>query len=134
MGRKLLIVEDDLELQQVLATHLMGCGFEVFCCANGVEAAAKYQKHSPDLVLLDLMLPRLNGLDFLRLIRAKEAKGKKTKEAVVMVITGSVDTELTDLAAKLGSVEILTKPFALEDLERMSAAQQPLLSVFPWWF
>ena len=59
--QKILIVEDDLDIQELLENHLRGTGYSVFSASDGVEALALFSQHEFDLVLLDIMLPKIDG-------------------------------------------------------------------------
>ena len=73
MARTILVVEDEPTLRETLADALGGEGFRVVVAADGRAALERFRAEQPDLVLLDLMLPELSGIDVCRIIRAESA-------------------------------------------------------------
>lgn len=100
---KLLLVDDDVELTELLSSLLMLEGFEVETANNGLEALQKLDK-SHELVLLDVMMPKLNGLDTLKEIR-------KVSNVPVMMLTAKGDDIDRVLGLELGADDYLPKPF-----------------------
>jgi DNA-binding response OmpR family regulator len=108
---KMLLAEDDLDLSAALAEHLASRGWEVLCCADGVEALALARKGVFDLVLLDLSLPTLDGLEVLQRLRSDDT----TTPVLVITARGNVAERVTGLEA--GADDYLPKPFDLAELE-----------------
>jgi DNA-binding NtrC family response regulator len=104
-GETLLIVDDDLALQEVLADRLEALGYRVVVAANGQEGLALLEKAGPQLVLLDLQLPDMSGLEVLAEIRTREA------EVTVVMITAHGTVERAVQAMKAGAYDFITKPF-----------------------
>ena len=101
-----LIVDDESMLVTLLRRHVTNAGYDVDVATNGQEALDKIEENPPDLVLLDLMMPRMNGFETCRRIRANQ----KTKELPVIIITAlHSETDSSD-AANCGANEFLTKP------------------------
>jgi len=96
-------------------------GYEVVAAADGVEALAVYETEHPDLVLLDVMMPRMDGLSACQKIRALE---KKTGRRVpVLFLTARDSTHDKTSAALSGGDEFISKPISLEDLrDRVESA------------
>ena len=92
---KILVVEDDADIQEVLKNYLMAEGYEVRLAEDGVEGLAAFQSWGPDLVLLDVMLPKVDGFAVLELIR-------KESLVPVLMVTACVTGALTGLLAKAG--------------------------------
>ena len=69
MDGRILLVEDDASIREITALGLRGAGFEVTTAVDGVEGLAKARSEQPDLVLLDVMLPRMDGLEVCREFR-----------------------------------------------------------------
>ena len=69
MARTILVVDDEPTLRETLAEALEADGFQVVTAADGREALARFREHRPDLVVLDLMLPELSGIEVCRIIR-----------------------------------------------------------------
>ncbi|HAV40952.1 MAG TPA: Fis family transcriptional regulator [Acidobacteria bacterium] len=106
---KIMIVEDDSLVSRTLLSHLKKRGFEVKGAENGEEGLSIFREFQPDLVLLDVKLPDINGLDVLRHVKAED------KEAAVIIMTAFDDMRTTVEAVKAGAFEYLVKP--LDNLE-----------------
>jgi DNA-binding response OmpR family regulator len=109
-GMKLLLVEDDFDLSGVLGRSLSSRGFEVLCCADGIEALAAARKRRFDVLVLDLSLPGLDGLELLQRLRGD---GNRTP-VLVLTARGAVGERVAGLNA--GADDYLAKPFDLEEL------------------
>ena len=83
---KILIVEDEVLIREGMSDYLMECGYEVFEAGDGQEALDLFHKEAPDLVLLDIQLPILNGLEVLKTIR-------KTSSVPVLMLTAFHDED-----------------------------------------
>ena len=114
----ILVVEDDSALREFLCTALAD-EFEVECAMSGEEAIERAQRVRPDVVLLDVMLPGVNGLDVVRRIRSDSA----LKGIPVLVMTAFSDIEAGEAEAA-GADRFLAKPF---DLHELTAAVKDLL-------
>ena len=109
MARTILIVEDEPTLRETLADALEGEGFRVVSAADGREALEQFRGERPDLVLLDLMLPELSGIEVARIIRAESG--------VPIVMLTARDSELDKVVGlELGADDYVTKPFSLREL------------------
>jgi DNA-binding NtrC family response regulator len=116
-GRQLgLVVDDDPDIRSVLADYLVMSGFQVRQAANGLEALTHVRQECPQVIVLDLHMPRLGGLDTVQRIRALDRTAK------VIVVTGDVDQALHDRALRLGASVVLTKPL---DFAALDAAIGP---------
>ena len=109
-GRTVLIADDDPELRGMIGEYLQSNGYEVLEAENGLETVLHVEHSRPNIVILDLMMPRLGGLDALKRIRPFDP------EIAVVVITGTSDPELKQQALALGAAAVLTKPLELADL------------------
>jgi DNA-binding response OmpR family regulator len=108
---KILLAEDDLDLSATLSQHLAARGWEVLCCADGTEALALARKVAFDLILLDLSLPGLDGLEVLQRLRSDDT----ATPVLVVTARGNVAERVTGLEA--GADDYLPKPFDLAELE-----------------
>ncbi len=116
MNEKILVVEDDDALVLLLRRKLEADGYTVLSARNGVEGLNMVQNHQPDLILLDLMMPRMNGWEACRRIRELS----DTPIIVLTAIGGDTNTART---LDLGADDYLTKPFSLVELSaRIRAA------------
>jgi DNA-binding response OmpR family regulator len=109
MARTILVVDDETTLRETLADALEAEGFRVVEAADGREALARFRAERPDLVLLDLMLPELSGVEVCRIIRAESS--------VPIVMLTAKDSELDKVVGlELGADDYVTKPFSLREL------------------
>lgn len=102
---KIIIADDDPFLIKIYSTKLSQEGHDVIPCNDGQEALEKITSESPDLVLLDVMLPRLNGLDVL----ASMQEEKKTKNIPVVFLSNLAQDEEQEAAKKNGAAAYLIK-------------------------
>jgi two-component system, NtrC family, response regulator AtoC len=107
---KVLAVDDQDDMRWLLAHLLRERGFEVLTAEDGEEALERVKREAPQVVLLDLKIPRLDGMQVLEKIRAIDS------EVPVIVITAYGDIPSAVKAMKLGAYDFLTKPFNNEDL------------------
>ncbi|MDQ1913724.1 response regulator transcription factor [Paenibacillus sp. GD4] len=116
MPKRILLAEDDHEITQLIESHLKQENYTVFSALDGEEAAAFIEKETVDLILLDLMLPKINGMDLLKRIR---------ESSVVPVLIISAKGSDLDKALGLGfgADDYLSKPFSMIELTaRVQAA------------
>ena len=112
---KILLIEDDTEISEMLTNYLMTENYEVICAADGQEACNQFDTSTFSLVLLDLMIPKISGMDVMQYIR---------KNSVVpVIIVSAKDTEADKtLGLGLGADDYITKPFSVaEVLARIKA-------------
>ena len=107
---RVLVVDDDQDLRTMISEFLNMQGFEVLEAGDGLEAVLQVKRARPEAVVLDIMMPRLGGLQALKRIRAFDPR------IMVIVITGATDPELRRLATQSGATAVLAKPVALGDI------------------
>ncbi len=107
---KILLVEDIYFNQVLIQSLLTEWGYEVALAENGSEALSKMDSEKPDLVVLDLMLPIMDGFKFLEV---KKNNGNRTP---VVVLSARNDMESINKALGLGAIDYITKPFNSTDL------------------
>ncbi|WP_397536530.1 response regulator transcription factor [Rummeliibacillus pycnus] len=114
--KTILLVEDDPAISNMVKTYLTNEAFNVTCAFDGEEAMNTFKHEHYDLVLLDLMLPKLNGMDFLQMVR--------TKSYIPVIIMSAKDSEVDKaLGLGLGADDYITKPFSMVELAaRVKAA------------
>ena len=105
----ILLVEDEIKLAEIVRRELEGAGYEVRHAADGLQALQSFQSRSTDLVILDWVLPGLNGLDVLRQIRAGSA-------VPVLMLTARGDPIDRVVGLEVGADDYLVKPFNLAEL------------------
>ena len=112
MVYKILVVDDDKQIVETLKERLLREGYEVVVAFDGVEALLKVKKDNPDIILLDLIMPKLNGFDVL-----KENREKYTdKWRPVIVVSAKDDLESLKKSYSLEADHYLTKPCTMEQL------------------
>ena len=104
--RTVLVVEDDAPLRRMTGIFLRAAGYRVRAAEDGPSGLALARDERPDLVLLDLMMPGLDGWEVLRRIKGDA----RTAAIPVLVLTASVDPPLTEQALRLGATRFLAKP------------------------
>ena len=109
--RSILIVEDDPLVRKTLASQLARKGFDIAVAETGEGGVTAFAESAPDLVLLDVRLPDIDGLEVLRRIR------ERNRRAVILVMTAFDDMKTTVEAIKLGAFEYLVKPLNTTELE-----------------
>jgi two-component system response regulator AtoC len=110
MKHRLLIIEDDKIMRVTLTDYLREKGYDVVACPLGADGISDFYKEEFSLVISDVMLPDMNGLDILKKIK------KRDPNAVVIIITAYGTIKDAVEALKLGAFDYITKPFALEEL------------------
>ena len=133
MVRTILVVDDEPTLRETLAEALDADGFRVVTAADGREALSRFREQQPDLVVLDLMLPELSGIEVCRIIRAESG--------VPIVMLTAKTSELDKVVGlELGADDYVTKPFSLRELtarirallrrtEQLAEAPMPLVEL-----
>lgn len=111
-GSKVLIVEDDRALADVLSYNLAQAGYEVSVARDGQDALNQAQVKLPDLVILDLMLPVVDGIEVCRRLRADPA----TKAVLILMLTAKDDESDQLIGFTMGADDYVTKPFSVKVL------------------
>jgi DNA-binding NtrC family response regulator len=109
----LLLVDDDAELRSDMARFFSRQGHSVEQCESGEAALDVIERKSFDVIVLDLMMPGMSGMDVLKELEARNA------ECEVVVLTGEATVGSAVEAMKLGAREFLTKPISLKELDRL---------------
>jgi two-component system, cell cycle response regulator len=110
--KRILVVEDDADTAASLALVLTDEGYEVSLAFRGEEAMTKARAMSPDLVLMDVTLPGLNGFD----VAQRLAEDHRTTNAAILFVSGTDDLAMRVRQCRLGEVDFLQKPYGLEEL------------------
>ncbi|WP_141430839.1 response regulator transcription factor [Bacillus sp. 03113] len=116
MPYKILLVEDDLSISEMVQNYLQKEGYEINPGYNGEQALELFRNQTHDLIILDLMLPKLNGIDFLKIVRERSL--------IPILILSAKDGEVDKaLGLGFGADDYLSKPFSLIELSaRVKAA------------
>src|SRR6266545_1271465 len=107
----ILLVDDDSAFRQVMAGELRRLGYEVATAGSGEEAVARVEAHEPEIVLLDLRLPGMDGLATLKAIRARSP----STEVIMLTGHGSIDTAIESI--RVGAFDYVTKPCPLDEIQ-----------------
>ena len=116
ISRTVLLVEDQKDLAQTIADYLMADGYEICICHTGNEAIEQYKKSKPDLIILDIMLPDIDGIQLLNKIRSE------SKIPILMLSARTNDVDKI-LALGLGADDYMTKPFSPGEMVARVRAQ-----------
>lgn len=108
-GAKVLVVDDNEDVRDLVVHILSADGFHVFSASEGLNALSILKANDIDLVLLDVMMPGMSGLEVLTEIRT--GSDKKIREVPVMMITAKSSTEDIDKALAIGANSYVVKPF-----------------------
>ena len=111
METKILLVDDEEGIRKVLGISLMDIGYQVFTAENGQEAMAVFREHGPPIVLTDIKMPVMDGIDLLRQIKTE------SPDTEVIMLTGHGDMELAIRCLKLEATDFITKPINDDVLE-----------------
>ncbi len=119
--RRVLIIEDERALTDVLSYNLQREGYETTVAHDGQEGLRKAQMHLPDLIILDLMLPVMNGLEVCREIRS----GERTRHIPIIMLTAKAEEIDQVVGFSMGADDYVTKPFSVKVLiQRLKALQR----------
>ncbi|MDE1548489.1 response regulator YycF [Jeotgalibaca caeni] len=122
--KKILVVDDEKPISDIIQFNLTKEGFEVVTAFDGEEALARFEETNPDLMLLDLMLPKVDGLEVCRQIR-------KTSDIPIIMLTAK-DSEIDKvLGLELGADDYITKPFSNRELVARVKANLRRISAVP---
>jgi len=111
-SKKILIVDDEIDLVETIRFPLEMEGYQVETAYNGEEALNKARNGNPDLILLDLMLPKLDGYKVCRLLKFDE----KYKHIPILMLTAKTQEKDRILGKETGADEYITKPFEMTEL------------------
>jgi DNA-binding response OmpR family regulator len=109
MAKTIMVVDDETRLVVLLESYLTQEGYRVICAYDGREALAAARKEQPDLIILDLMMPVMDGFEFMKLHRAE-------RNTPIILLTARVDDDDKVLGLELGADDYVTKPFKPREL------------------
>ena len=112
MTKRVLLIEDEANIAEAIRFILSREGWQVFVLGQGAAALATVQDYQPDLVILDLMLPDISGLEILTALRA----GAATSTLPVLMLTAKGQGRDREAATRAGVSAFMTKPFANADI------------------
>ncbi len=112
MNYKILVIEDELHIQELIKYNLEKNSYKVAVVDNGLDGINEAIANSPDLILLDLMLPGLDGLEVCKRLKSD----KRTKKIPVLILTAKSEEFDKVLGLELGADDYITKPFSVKEL------------------
>ncbi len=110
-AKKILLVDDDEDLRNLLGLYLKMAGYEIFHANHGEEGKEQLTKLTPDLIILDMMMPILDGMGFLKWLR-QEAK----QDIPVLALTGRSKSDTRSIVSELGATDVVLKPCNPDEL------------------
>jgi CheY-like chemotaxis protein len=118
-GKLILVADDDDDVRELVVFRLVDAGYEVITAADGAEAVALAAERRPDLCLIDVMMPKLDGFEVTRSVRANpDLAGTQ-----ILLLTASVHESAVERGLAAGADDYIGKPFSAADLlERCAAA------------
>jgi DNA-binding response OmpR family regulator len=108
------VVDDEYDIRQLLSTMLTMMGYQSFVAQDGLEALEKISEYQPDVLILDVMMPRMDGLTLCRKLRNTE----ETAELPIIMLSGKAHQEAIQEGLKAGANRYLLKPTGLDELTR----------------
>lgn len=114
--KSILLVEDDPQISKLLELHLNEPEYQIICCETGEAAITKLRSRDVDLIILDILLPGLNGLEVCRQIREMKM------QVPVLMLTSKAEESDKVLALELGADDYMTKPFGILELKARTRA------------
>ena len=121
MNQRILVIEDEANIQELLKYNLEKNGYKVVVEGNGIDGLEEAIANVPDLILLDLMLPGLDGLEVCKRLRME----KRTKKVPIFMLTAKSEELDKVLGLELGADDYITKPFSIKELiARIRAAMR----------
>ena len=112
MAKKILVVDDEPDIRKLTSLRLKLSGYEAITAVDGKDALDSIRQQKPDLVLLDLLLPVIDGFEVCKKIKADE----ELKQIPVILFTARSDTMTVEKAKQLGASDYMTKPFNPEEM------------------
>jgi two-component system alkaline phosphatase synthesis response regulator PhoP len=109
MPKKILIIDDEPQIVEICQDYLRAAGYETVTASNGVQGVSLAHREKPDLVVLDLMMPEMDGLDVCRTIRHES-------DVPIIMLTARVEETDKLIGLELGADDYITKPFSPREL------------------
>src|ERR1700745_3191794 len=111
-GRKILIIEDESDVADLLALNLRKAGFRISTAADGASGLQKARDGRPDFIILDLMLPKMSGLEVCKILKSDTA----TSNTPVLMLTAKAEEIDRIVGLEFGADDYVTKPFSPREI------------------
>ena len=108
---RVMVVDDEENIREVLSNYLESLGYQVLTAEDGQDALSKFEPGVFDLIVSDLLMPTIDGLELLKKVRERD------KDVIFLMITGYPSIETAVEAIKKGAYDYITKPFHMEDVK-----------------
>ncbi len=115
MSKKILVVDDDPNVVKLVKSRLEANNYEVATASNGEEALVRVKEKAPDLIILDIVMPKMDGYTFLKELKAVELTTSEPKKKISVIVLTAKE-KMEELFAIEGIAEYLVKPFKSDDL------------------
>jgi DNA-binding response OmpR family regulator len=112
MDKKILVIDDEPELVKAIEIRLKANGYQVIFAYDGEEGIQKAFLEKPDLIILDIIMPKMNGFEVCQILKGDE----KSKEIPILILTASQQRELERKCLEAGASAALMKPFEADEL------------------
>ena len=112
MKRRLLVVDDEPSIAKIVRKQLEVAGYDVTVAVDGLEGLNKARELMPELIVLDVMLPKMNGTDVCKALKGDP----KTSQVPILMLTAKAQRQDKDVGLEAGANAFLTKPFQLDEL------------------
>ena len=109
MAKKILVIDDEAQIVEICSDYIKAAGFDVITASNGLKGLVAARREKPDLIVLDLMMPEMDGLDFCRTLR-------RENDTPIIMLTARVDETDKLIGLELGADDYITKPFSPREL------------------
>ena len=109
MAKKILLVDDEPEILEICGDYLKASSYDVVTAKDGAQGVSTFRREKPDLIVLDLMMPEMNGLDVCRTIRQES-------DVPIIMLTARVEETDKLIGLELGADDYITKPFSPREL------------------
>jgi len=109
MAKKILVIDDEPKIVEICSDYLHAAGFDILTAGDGLQGLALARSHQPDLIVLDLMLPGMDGLDLCRSLRHES-------NVPIIMLTARIDETDKLIGLELGADDYITKPFSPREL------------------
>ena len=109
MAKKILVIDDEPQIVEICSDYIKAAGYEVISAANGIEGLLKSRQEKPDLIVLDIMMPEMDGFEFCRTIR-------RENDVPIIMLTARVEETDKLIGLELGADDYITKPFSPREL------------------